>query len=553
MKSLQGDCVYSKLLFDALLRMKSLTSDKIDLINVCKNEYHSEPKELNIIREFESNYSSTQALWWYTRDSCFSRLLTKALYTKNLTLLSLFGFFIRDIQEHLQRNQCQSAVRVYYGQIMSSDELLSLKSAIDHYLLIGGFLTTDLTRTHTISSLNDFPIGTDFVRVLFEIDAVPQNDPNNSFANITPFTFSRQQQQVLFMLGSTFYLTAVQQQDRKTRLWVAKMVFSDVKKDYDDSNLTTCGQMILDQIGQVDTAEAYFSRLVKESPESAVDLSGCFHALGFIYFNKFNYDLSLDWYYKAIQTSPWNSLNSAVSYYSMGCTYQMISMYQRALECYEAALSIWRNMSHEGPNVAMANCWNNMGCIYEIEQSYSRALECHRSALAIREQLKMDIGLSQNNIGNVYLGLGEYAAALEHYQFAFGNKKKTLPFKHISIGKTLANIGLVYEFDGNWKGASEYFSKAASIFRELFPSVHIFNVQIQEDLQRVLTSFKFESIDTNLETAVWENIFVNKFSFSFVLFRRIYWMTCRKKIRFGYDFVSICYGLSSKKRLPMLG
>jgi tetratricopeptide (TPR) repeat protein len=483
--------------------MKSLTTDKGELINICKNEYRNQPDELKIIHDFEKNYSSDQALWWYTRESCFSRLLTKALYTKNLTLLSLFGFFIRDIQHHLKRNQSQSSIRVYYGQIMSSDELIRLKNSIGHYLLIDRFLSTDLTRAQTSQSLNNFPVANDFFRILFEIEAAPQNDSERSFADITAFTYPGQKQQALFMSGSMFHLTAVQQQDKKTRLWVAKLVLTNMDKDYDDSNLTRCGQIILDQIGQIDTAEAYFSRLVKEAPETvSVDLSNCFHALGFVYFEKHNFDLSLNWYYKAIQTSTWNSLDSADSYYSMGCTYQKTMNNQRALECYQAALAIWPQLRHDDPTVEMANCWNNMGCIYEIGEFYHKALECHTNALAIRERLDVDIGLSRNNIGNIYFCLGEYATALEHYQFAFEKKKKTMPFRHLSIGKTLANIGLVYEYDGNWKTASEYYSKAASIFRELFPTVHIYNVQIQEDLQRVVSTAKFESVDTNLETAV---------------------------------------------------
>lgn len=502
-RSLEDGCVYSKLFFDTLLRMKSLATDKGELIDICKNEYRNQPDELKIIQDFEDNYSSDQALWWYTRESCFSRLLTKALYTKNLTLLSLFGFFIRDIQDQLKRNQSQSPIRVYYGQIMPSDDLLRLKNSIGHHLLIDRFLSTDLTRAQTNHSLNSFPIGNDFFRILFEIEAAPQTDLERSFADITAFTFPGQKQQVLFMSGSMFHLTAVQQQDKKTRLWIAKLVFTNTTKDYDDNNLTRCGQIILDQIGRIDTAEAYFSRLVNETPDAAsVDLSNCFHALGFIYFEKHNYDLSLNWYYKAVQTSAWNSLDSADSYYSMGCTYQKITMYQRALECYQAALYIWQKLRHDDPSVEMANCWNNMGCIYETGECYHKALECHTSALAIREQLNVDIGLSRNNIGNIYLCLGEYATALEHYQFSFEKKKKTLPFRHLSIGMTLANIGLVYEYDGNWKTASEYYSKAASIFRELFPTVHIYNVQIQEDLQRVLSSAKFESVDRNLETPV---------------------------------------------------
>jgi len=120
---LNGQFVHSQLLIDCLLRMKSNSIDRNELINICKNYYDGNLSQLNILNEFEQTYSPDKALWWYTRESFLCRLLNKALRMQNINLLFLFRFFIRDIQRQLGQYQCSSSIRVYRGQLMSNEEL----------------------------------------------------------------------------------------------------------------------------------------------------------------------------------------------------------------------------------------------------------------------------------------------------------------------------------------------------------------------------------------------------------------------------------------------
>ncbi len=52
------------LLFDCLFWMPS--NNKTEFLSLCKTEYKNNENELNIIHKFEQNYSSNQALSWYT-------------------------------------------------------------------------------------------------------------------------------------------------------------------------------------------------------------------------------------------------------------------------------------------------------------------------------------------------------------------------------------------------------------------------------------------------------------------------------------------------------
>ncbi len=66
-----GQFVFFQVLIDCLLRLKSTEADKNELINCCRNEYEGNNSELNNLRQFEQDYSSDKALWWYTRESFF--------------------------------------------------------------------------------------------------------------------------------------------------------------------------------------------------------------------------------------------------------------------------------------------------------------------------------------------------------------------------------------------------------------------------------------------------------------------------------------------------
>ena len=59
-------------------------------------------KELKMIKEFETNYLSAYALWWYTRNSFLYKMLNKALRVQNIHLLYLFRFFMRHIETEVK-------------------------------------------------------------------------------------------------------------------------------------------------------------------------------------------------------------------------------------------------------------------------------------------------------------------------------------------------------------------------------------------------------------------------------------------------------------------
>ena len=469
--------LHSQLLIDCLFHSQTLPSDKQQLIQMCKMFYENNAKELSIIQDFEQKYISNESIWWLTRDSCFSRLLTKALCANNLDLLFLLGFFIRDINEHLTKNRLKSSsIQVYHGQLMSIDELHLFKNSLGHYLLIQTFLLANQNRKSILSSLNTYPNTNDTVRILFDITT---NSDKNIFADITPFAYLAQEQQILFTLGSIFQIKKVHH-EKKSELWIVELHLSSINKPYESTK-----SIVFNQLKQSEHAEKVLARLVQELPSNDIDLPSIYHSLALLTFQRTNYKLSLEWYEKLVQYLHPTDINLPNTYYSIGCIHQQICNYPLALDYYQKALKIWHQLfSLDNEPIEMAECLNNMGCIYEIEKYYSKALDCHQKALAIRDRYANDLGSTYNNIGNVYLSLGVYDAALENYKTSLDLKTKSLPTNHLSIAQTLRNIGLVYEQDENSADAIEYYRRAEQIYAD----VRLSTSEIQDDIKRILAN-----------------------------------------------------------------
>ncbi|CAF4419625.1 unnamed protein product, partial [Adineta steineri] len=145
------------------------------------------------------------SLWWYSRETFIYRLLNKALRIQNIDFLFLFRFFIRDIEQQLYENQYLSPIRVYRGQLMSSDELNILKKSQNKLISINSFLSTSCNRQIALFFLGSSPYNDTYERVLFEIDADPSKDGVKPFADLSKFSYFPEGE-FLMTLGSVFYL-----------------------------------------------------------------------------------------------------------------------------------------------------------------------------------------------------------------------------------------------------------------------------------------------------------------------------------------------------------
>ncbi|CAF1182466.1 unnamed protein product [Adineta steineri] len=503
--------IYSQLLIDYLLHNKLISTDEKELILLSKDEYKGNENELNIVREFENDYSSDRALWWYTRESFVYRLLNKAFRIQNIDLLLIFRFFIRDIQRLIEQNKSTNSICVYRSYLMSNDEIELFKNSIGEFLSINGYFLTNTHRQQTISYLNNSDITNDLEKVLFEIVADPHIDSSKPFSNITSFSYFSGEDQILFTLGSIFQLISIQQQDEgNERIWIIRMklssdkherlkyVFEHIKNQYntEQMNLLSFGRM-LRKMSKYDDAEKFYRRLLKELPDGHVNIADCHYELGLVADDKGDYETSLEWHQKSLeiknQTLKINDPSIAFSYNSIANTYQKKGDYKRALEYYNKAYHIWKKTFGEN-HLDIAMCLNNMGCLYENEKKYSEALECHQKALVIKKHHlpndHFNLSATHNNLATLYGCTGQFDLALEHFNISLNIKFKSLSPNHLDIALTLRNLGLVYEIKQDFSQAKSKYEKAAMIRRHNLLSTHPDVLRIEQDIKRISLKIK---------------------------------------------------------------
>ena len=79
---------------------------------------------------------------------------------------------------------------------------------------------------------------------------------------------------------------------------------------------------------------------------------------------------------------------------------------------------------------------------------------------------------SYSNIGNVYNRQGQYERALEYYQKALEIDIKVSGQEHPDVAASKENIGLVFEAMGRKSQAKQMFTEAAGIRRKVLGADH---------------------------------------------------------------------------------
>ncbi|CAF1421683.1 unnamed protein product, partial [Didymodactylos carnosus] len=183
------------------------------LIVSLKDYYSGKEVELKVLQEFESNYSSDKAIWWYTRDKFLYRLINRALRQNNIRLLFLFGFFIQDMYRQLKREHERSKLqhidnplKVYRGQFMSRGEINKIKKCdyeTDYSIVNNCFFSTTIDRSIALLYTKPSQPDDEVQSVLFEIEIDVRRE-SRPYANISGLSNFPDECEILFMITTRF-------------------------------------------------------------------------------------------------------------------------------------------------------------------------------------------------------------------------------------------------------------------------------------------------------------------------------------------------------------
>ncbi|CAF1458392.1 unnamed protein product [Adineta ricciae] len=190
--------------------------------------YQGKEVEMKILDEFERDYSSDTAIRWYTRNTFLYLVINKALRQKNIEVIFLFAFLIKDIYNQLKRQHetlrlshlVSPIINVYRGQMISFQEIRQIKAAT--YLITNSFFSTSLDPT-----LASFLIGSStgpndpIQHIFFEIE-IDLRIICQPFGLISSLSYFPNEDEVLFMIGTYFKVIQCSYDEHK-QIYIGKL------------------------------------------------------------------------------------------------------------------------------------------------------------------------------------------------------------------------------------------------------------------------------------------------------------------------------------------
>ncbi|CAF1289719.1 unnamed protein product [Rotaria sordida] len=476
--------------------------------------------------EFDKTYKPSQAVFWYTRESCVYRMLNKALRTQNINHLLGFSTFICDLNKQLAQEQIPfmkkfktPTIQVYRGQLISIDEVNRMKSGIGQLIAMNSFLSTSTNQKKAIEFATSRPPPIDtLTSILLEMN-VPIGPSTRPFADIKHLSAFPSEEEILFMFGAVFRIDNLYE-DKEKSIWRAKLTLcnsddADYKafmetlakdlKGKDD--LVSIGNYLL-QMGKFDEAESHYQILIENNLlENDYDLATCYHGLAQTNTKKGDYDLALDSIGTALKylSKPLNEKHYSLiaqCYNEYGSVYCKKGDYLLAFKYYEKALLTKYN------NVATT--YAGIAEIHQLMENYSLALEYQYKRL--EQQWDAPPSMIANtyiDIGKIYSLMKQQEQASSMFNQAVKIQLRTLHPGHPDLGYTYSAVGLMYSEIGNEQKALEYIQKAYQLQVKSLPAnhpdfcesyTHFGNLYLKKgDLDKALIYFK-KLLDSQIKT-----------------------------------------------------
>jgi NAD:arginine ADP-ribosyltransferase len=216
LQSRNANFLWFILYMEVLFRMHHPEMAKDDLIELCKSLYADRPDTLSDINDFKCDYTPDKAIWWYTTDTCFYRLVNTALRCRDYDMLYALRFFITDIATNIKRahekfiatSEKRNPFMVYRGQFVSNNELQLMLENVGEFISMNSFLSTSRQRETAMSFLQSNVTGSNNQCVVFEITIDPRS-PTKSYADIKEYSSFPTEDEVLIIFGALFRIESI--------------------------------------------------------------------------------------------------------------------------------------------------------------------------------------------------------------------------------------------------------------------------------------------------------------------------------------------------------
>ena len=474
------------LLIEIILRMSDKSTSKNEMINECRSCYQDDLIEQEKIRDFEQNYSPNEAISWYTRDSFLFRTLNKALRTENIDIIFKFRFFLSDLLNEIKlfHNEFieildDMILTVYRGGSISIDELETLKHNTGGLISFNTFLSTSLDKDVALLFAGEGDYRPLRESVLFQIKIYAQ-DNLKPFANIKIKSFMKDEDEVLFSLGTIFRIESVESLNEY--IWIINLTLSgdedqqlqDLRKYFQDkldqtATINDLGDFLY-QIGDYNRAESYYRILLHKYPSNHRDLVMIYCNMGVLQHCKDNYDEASNYFTTALlllsNSLPFRNdrdhIDFATINYNLACSIAKFQGYKPALLSFKNALDhINKHIRTTSP--LLPNMYNGYALANADSGFYGMALFYHHVALTIVEALKpinqLDLANTYHSMGLMYILKQDYTEALDFFQKSLQIRKLCLPDNHPDLADVLNETAGVFNHLGQYQLALQTYEQ----------------------------------------------------------------------------------------------
>lgn len=195
-------------------------------------------------------------------------------------------------------------------------------------------------------------------------------------------------------------------------------------------------------------------------------IAAAYNNLGEYYLNNGNYDMSDDFFNKALSVGKASDNKSvvAVSLAKIAVVYYFEGHYDKALSHARQALPLLKEQKLDRER---AENLSIISYIYNARGNTQKALDYSLQALRIRQRMQNDneIAKSLNSIGDFYLKQNNLARALQNYRQSLQISRRAENRRGIAF--SMNSIGHVYARQGDYRQALSYFQCALKLNRQL--------------------------------------------------------------------------------------
>jgi tetratricopeptide (TPR) repeat protein len=485
--------MWFQLLGDVLLHFQPSINAKREMVSLCRKYYERNEQEQKKIDEFERDYTSDKAAFWYTKDSFVYRLLNAALRTDDIDLLFKFRFFIRDLflqlndLYHSSKKTDTDIITVYRGQRVSSYELQRLKNNVHGLVSMNTFISTsnDTFLAFVFSGEGlERPL---LESVVFEIKINPSilNDKDGEpFARLQVSAI-KSENELLISMGAVFRIESIDDNlfDGICYIQLTMCCKPNELLDYYRAELNHAGDSetgsgllalggFLSEMADYKRAEHYYRMLLDELPFDHHDVCFVHNNLGYLHATQGQPEMAIECYQRALSLLE-DHVPSDHRYFTpilnnLGSAYWELNRIDQALANYERALDIYltsHNVKSSNPRMT-ATLYNNIGTIYLQREDFVRATTKFIAATTLENVLPSNhptLATSYNNLAEILKEGGQFEQALQFHKRALHILRSSLLPNHPDIATTLNNIGSIYLHMDDRVKALTYYEEALAI------------------------------------------------------------------------------------------